>query len=123
MRILANENFPRAAVELLRSVGHDVLWVRTEFPGITDDEVLRRAVAEQRVLFTFDKDFGELAYGQLLPSECGIVLFRVSLTSPEDAAARIAATIGSREDWIGHFSVIDDLKIRLRPLPRAGLED
>jgi hypothetical protein len=26
MRILANENFPREAVEALRTRGHDVLW-------------------------------------------------------------------------------------------------
>ena len=122
MRILANENFPRVAVELLRTAGHDVLWVRTECPGVTDAEVLRRAVDEQRVLFTFDKDFGELAYGQRLPSECGIVLFRISMISPDDAAVRIVATINSRTDWTGHFAVIDDLKIRLRPLPHAGLE-
>ena len=123
MRILANENFPRDAVELLRAVGHDVLWVRTACPGIKDNEVLRRAVAEKRVLFTFDKDFGALAYRQRLPSACGIVLFRISVSSPERAAARIAATIGSRGDWTGHFAVIDDSKIRLRPLLRSGVED
>ncbi len=29
MRILANENFPKAAVDALRRDGHDVRWVRT----------------------------------------------------------------------------------------------
>lgn len=120
MRILADENFPCEAVELLRIAGHDVLWVRTECPGVTDADVLRIAVAENRVLFTFDKDFGELAFGRRLSSKCGIVLFRISMNSPEDAARRIATTIGSREDWLGCFAVIDDVKIRLRPLPQTG---
>jgi Domain of unknown function (DUF5615) len=29
MRFLANENFPRSAVEALRADGHDVAWIRT----------------------------------------------------------------------------------------------
>ena len=33
MRVLANENFGGKAVELLRSDGHDVAWVRTDSPG------------------------------------------------------------------------------------------
>ena len=61
MRLLANENFPLRAVEALRLAGEDVVWVRTESPGISDHDVLARAVSEDRVLITFDKDFGELA--------------------------------------------------------------
>jgi predicted nuclease of predicted toxin-antitoxin system len=56
MRFLANENFPRAAVEALRADGHDVSWIRTDAPGISDDAVLTRAHADGRVLLTFDKD-------------------------------------------------------------------
>jgi hypothetical protein len=37
--LLANENFPAAAVDALRSEGHDVAWVRTEAPGIGDRQV------------------------------------------------------------------------------------
>lgn len=43
MRFLANENFPADAVEALRATGHDVVWIRTDAPGITDPEVLHRA--------------------------------------------------------------------------------
>ena len=66
MRLLANENFPRIAVEALRARGHDVAWVRTDIPGASDQDVIHRAVAENRVLVTFDKDFGELAF-RLVP--------------------------------------------------------
>ncbi len=31
MRILANENIPREAVDVLRAGGHDVVWIRTEW--------------------------------------------------------------------------------------------
>jgi hypothetical protein len=32
MRVLANENLPRIAVEALRSLGHDVLWIAEDCP-------------------------------------------------------------------------------------------
>jgi len=58
MRFLGNENFPLKAVEALREEGHDVLWVRTDSPGITDEEVLFRAQSDSSILLTLDKDFG-----------------------------------------------------------------
>ncbi len=78
MRLLANENFPSDAVRTLRKRGHDVLWLRTDAPGCRDDDVLALARKEVRVLVTFDKDFGELAFRANLPSSCGIILFRIT---------------------------------------------
>jgi hypothetical protein len=40
MRILANENFPEEAVTALRRRDHDVVWIRTESPGSSDQEVI-----------------------------------------------------------------------------------
>ena len=48
MRLLADENVPGAAVEALRHGGHDVKWVRTDSPGISDTQVLSQAVEEHR---------------------------------------------------------------------------
>ena len=45
MRFLANENFPRAAVELLQSAGYDIVWVRTAAPGTSDPDVLAWAAS------------------------------------------------------------------------------
>jgi predicted nuclease of predicted toxin-antitoxin system len=117
MRLLANENFPRAAVDLLRQHGHDVAWVRTDNPGVDDGDVISRAMAEQRVLVTFDKDFGYLAFRQGMPASCGIVLFRISPSSPEHVAQTALTVLESRTDWAGHFSVIEEGRIRMTPLP------
>lgn len=46
MNFLANENFPLDAVAVLRQAGHDVVWIRTASPGITDEAVLARAIAK-----------------------------------------------------------------------------
>lgn len=117
MRFLANENFPLDAVEALRQQEHDVVWIRTESSGISDPEVLSRAQAENRILLTFDKDFGELAFRTKLPATSGIILFRIAVTSSSTIVAqKIVAVIALRDDWAGHFSVVEDDKIRMRLL-------
>lgn len=116
MRILADENIPRAAVFKLRADGHDVLWVRERLSGISDSEVIELAAAERRIILTFDKDFGELAVTQPELRPPGVVLFRISLGPPSAVAAAISATLASRDDWSGHIAVIDDTRIRMRPL-------
>jgi predicted nuclease of predicted toxin-antitoxin system len=62
MRFLANENFPLAAIEALRRAGHDTAWIQVDAPGSSDEAVLARAVRDERVLLTFDKDFGALVF-------------------------------------------------------------
>lgn len=116
MRLLANENFPRAAVEALRAEGHDVAWIRTDAPGISDDAVLALARGEQRVLLTFDKDFGELVLRRGARASHGVILFRVPLSLPSAIGESVVRTIGHRTDWQGHFSVVEIGRVRMRAL-------
>jgi predicted nuclease of predicted toxin-antitoxin system len=51
--------------------------------GETDDAILARAQSELRILISQDKDFGELAFRSGLPSDCGVILFRLQGQSPE----------------------------------------
>src|SRR5262249_41782991 len=110
---------PGDAVAALRAVGHDVAWVRTDAPGSLDRDVLARAQQEGRILLTFDKDFGELAWRARLPAACGVVLFRFSVPSPADVGRVITQILDSRPDWAGHFSVVQADRIRMRPYPTA----
>jgi len=117
MRILANENFPGEAVEILRAQGHDVAWVRTDAPGSSDVQILEHAQRESRIIVTFDKDFGELAFRTGLPAQNGVILFRISTPSATHVARVAATAVASRADWAGHFAVIEDDRIRMTPLP------
>ncbi len=60
MRLLVNENFPLLSVKLIRQAGYDIASITEDCPGIEDIEVLTRAVNEQRIILTFDRDYGEL---------------------------------------------------------------
>jgi predicted nuclease of predicted toxin-antitoxin system len=119
MRILANENFPGDAIAALRERGHDVTWIRSDAPGSSDRQVLRQAEIEDRVLITFDKDFGELAFRAKLPASSGIILFRISAPSSAHVARVAVAALESRTDWAGHFAVVEDARIRMTRLPPA----
>ena len=120
MRILANENFPEEAVAAFRKRKHDVVWIRTEAPGSSDQEVLSQACIGARLIVTFDKDFGELAFRSKLPAACGIVLFRISAPSAAQVARTAVAALESRSDWAGNFAVVEDRRIRVRPLPASA---
>lgn len=116
MRFIANEHLPFDAVQSLHDKGHDVVWIRTELPGICDPEVLSFAQIECRILLTFDKDFGELAFRAKLPASCGIILFRCKASSSRSLAEKVMTAISCRDDWAGHFSVVEEDKIRMRIL-------
>ena len=119
MRLLANENFPLDAVESLRTNGHDIAWIREDARGSKDEQVLARAQQEDRILVTFDKDFGELAFRSKLPATSGVILFRISAQSSQYIAEVAVQALASRTDWVGHFSVVEDQRIRMTPLPKG----
>ncbi len=83
---------------------------------MSDQEVIDLARREGRVLLTFDKDFGELAFRSGLPEECGIVLIRLREPYPTRMQERVASALMARGDWKGHFSVIEPDRIRMRPI-------
>ena len=120
MRFLADENFPGSAVAALAELGHDIVWIRTVAPGAVDLDVLAWAVRESRTLLTFDKDFGEIARNTVLPAAaCGVILVRMPLPRDNHVGLRLAALIAAREEWVGHFSVLEPGRVRMRQLPAS----
>ncbi len=122
MLLLADEDFPGIAVRWLRETGHDVLWARTDMPGQSDAALLAAAQKESRVVFTCDKDFGELAFHWGLPAKCGIVLFRFVPPSPESFLQRVVNLIAAEKQirLQGSFSVVEADRVRSRPLGNSS---
>jgi predicted nuclease of predicted toxin-antitoxin system len=115
MRFLADENFPGIAVAALIDAGHDVVWIRTAAPGLSDLEIIAWAARDRRTLLTFDKDFGQVTRETMLPASSGVILFRMPMPRASEAV-RLASIVVAREDWTGHFSVITSGRIRMRKL-------
>ena len=61
MKFLADMGVSMTTVDLLRQAGEAVVHLRDEgLHRLPDDEILEKARREQRVVLTFDLDFGDL---------------------------------------------------------------
>jgi predicted nuclease of predicted toxin-antitoxin system len=118
-RWIVDENVAGSIICALRNGGHDVVSIKESHRGAADPEILAQAQAEQRVLVTHDKDFGELAFRCGLPATSGVILFRLSGEDPESDSRRVLDILESNIDWTGNFAVVTDDRVRIRPLPTS----
>jgi predicted nuclease of predicted toxin-antitoxin system len=115
MRLLADENIPLDTVRALRDAGHDVYSATESGPGAPDIAHIERALSEDRLILTFDRDFGELAVRGPKKPRAGVLLLRIT---PKDAAAvtTLVQDLFSRTDvlWRDRISVVDEVHVRQR---------
>ncbi len=107
----------------MRSAQHDVSSIAEESPGIKDDVVLARAVQQERLILTFDRDYGELIFRRGFTPPPGLLYFRFIARNPQEPAERLLqllATPGLLFE--GRFTVIEREQIRQRPLLRLIIE-
>ena len=118
-RFLADENFPKRSIDLLRDAGHDVAAIRERDRGATDPDVLERASREDRVLLTFDRDFGEMIFLLNLPAPPGIVYFRLDPNwQTDERAVRLQALLRDPNASLAtSFTVAMENRSRQRSLP------
>jgi predicted nuclease of predicted toxin-antitoxin system len=76
MRFIVDECTGPAVAQWLREHGHDVFFVYDEARGMDDLDVVQKACAENRILITNDKDFGERIYRERRPHR-GVILLRL----------------------------------------------
>jgi predicted nuclease of predicted toxin-antitoxin system len=95
----------------LIDVGHDVVAVQNTMPGARDESVLKMAVQEDRILLTFDRDFGELIFRTVARPAPTTVYMRGRM-APQVFAARIVQAMEHVEP--GYFLVVNAKNIRKR---------
>jgi predicted nuclease of predicted toxin-antitoxin system len=108
-------NMPKSVIDPLRARGHDVLRVDDLSLGrAMDEELAVLARRENRVVITFDLDFGQIAIGDGPPS---IVILRLrSIRSPHVLARlNVALASAGAELVTGALVVADDTRVRIRP--------
>ena len=116
MKFYLDAHISRVMWEYLVGLGHDCAHAGLLPPSTSDEDVLRAAVADGRVVVTADKDFGELVFRRKLPS-VGVVLLR--LTPPTEAERfELFKTVWPRVEASvrGYFVVVTDRLIRRTPL-------
>jgi len=76
LRFLVDVGVGKGIEKYLLEEGYDTKAVRDIDPRMEDEEIIRVAVAENRMVVTMDKDFGELVYHSSM-RHCGVMLLRL----------------------------------------------
>ena len=116
MKFLANENIPLATIIKLRNEGYDVAAVCEDFPSIKDEAVILFASTENRIIITFDRDYGELIFKHNLKHSAGIIYLRIGNFQPEEPAGLLLNLFETDLVFEGYFTVISEHNIRQRKL-------
>jgi predicted nuclease of predicted toxin-antitoxin system len=75
-RFLVDVGVGKGIERYLREEGYDTKAVRDIDPRMEDEEIVRTAVSENRIVVTMDKDFGELVYHCSM-EHTGVLLLRL----------------------------------------------
>ncbi len=119
MRFLADMGIGMRVVKWLRSKGHDVSHLSEErLQRLPNGEIFDKAIAENRVILTFDLDFGEIA---ALSSgrKASIVVLRLHNTRSDHVMDRLAVVLEESMSALeqGAVVVIEESRHRIRYLP------
>jgi len=112
MRFLVDECTGPAVARWLRGQNHEVFSVYEQARGMVDDEIIQKAFAENWILITNDKGFGEKVYRERRPHR-GVVLLRLE---DERASNKIDAMRRLLRDYAGQlpdcFVVVTETRVR-----------
>ncbi len=118
MRFLLDMNLSPAMADWLRREGHDAVHARDiGLSTLPDWDVFARAVTEDRILITFDLDFGDIV-GAAGGAGPGVLLLR--LRSPRQAhmRQRVQTAISRTAEALltGAVVLVEDARIRVRSM-------
>ena len=109
MRLLANENYSRASVLALRNNWYDIVSIREDNPSIKDHKVIDITIKEERLILTFDRNYGELVFKKGLKPNNGILYLRIDIFAPGYRAEIINKLISSQKfNFERHITVVDN---------------
>ncbi|WP_020595378.1 DUF5615 family PIN-like protein [Spirosoma panaciterrae] len=113
MKFLADENFPFTAFRILHESGYDIKHIALEMPSITDADVTNLAISENRIILTFDGDYGTLIFkfGYRPP---GVVYFQLPNITPDEPAYIIMNLLNEAHQLEAMYTVVENDKIRQR---------
>ena len=115
MNLLIDESVEAKIVDQLRKEGHELLYVAEMDRGASDDIILSKANANNSLLVTADKDFGELVFRRRL-THSGVILIRLAGLSEESKARIVASVLSDHSGELPRsFTVISPGMVRLRP--------
>ena len=114
MKFLANENFPAPSIALLKENHIELISIAEDYQGISDEQVMKIAIEEQRIILTHDSDYGELIFKYKYKPQEGVIYFRIYNFEPVDPALILLDLIKQNITFKNHLTVVDERTIRQR---------
>ena len=119
MRFLCDMGVSQGVLEWLRASGHDASHLRDQgLHRLPNGAIFDKAFTEQRIIVTFDLDFGEIvsASANRLVS---VILFRLHNTRTQRVIFRLATVLQQSASDLaaGCIIVVEEGRHRVRKLP------
>jgi len=119
VRFLADMGLDLRVVTWLREQGYDATHLREEgLHRMPNGDIFAKALAEDRIILTFDLDFAEIA-ALSRAGKVGVIVFRLHNTRTRHVIARLAAVLAdcARDLDRGVVVAVEESRHRVRHLP------
>jgi predicted nuclease of predicted toxin-antitoxin system len=119
MRFLVDNALSPVVAQKLREEGHDAIHTREiGMAAASDPIVFDRAADDERILISADTDFGTLL-AMRESTKPSVILFRREDHRPPSQVSRLIAELPNLSPDLekGAMIVIEDARVRIRPLP------
>ena len=119
MQFLADMGVSQGIVDWLRTEGHDAVHLREQgLHRLPDADIFAKAIAENRIVLTFDLDFGEIL-ALAGANVVSVILFRLNNTRTDFVQERLSAVLAADRTALerGAIIVVEDGRHRVRDLP------
>ena len=119
MRFLADMGVDIRVAEWLRNNGHDAKHLREEgLHRMPNGEIFTKAIRENRIIITFDLDFGEIV-ALSKGKKTSVILFRLHNTRTSHLIRRLSTVLKDTDKALeeGAVVVVEESRHRVRCLP------
>ncbi|MCD4652911.1 DUF5615 family PIN-like protein [bacterium] len=118
MRFLADMGVAGRVVHWLLENGHDAVHLRDEgLQRLPNGQIFQKAVEEDRIILTFDLDFGEIT-ALSKGTRCSSIVFRLRNTRTDNVIKQLRKVLDTSSAQLerGSIIVVEDFRHRIRSL-------
>ena len=120
MRFLIDNALSPLVAERLTTAGHEAAHVRDyELQAASDEEIVKRARAENRIVVSADTDFATLLALRQMRQPSFLLFRRGTERRPEQQVALLLANLPALEQDLAE-GVLEPGRMRVRKLPISG---